>query len=125
MEERRKHKRFKLRLPAKIELVPQDPQEEARIVRLESSNISFGGAFFDTPNPLPEGTPVRIDFALAFQRLRFPGNRRPLIRVRGNVLRSEPTGMAIRFLKGYTIVPHVLFLFGLLKTLSAIEEYLS
>ena len=72
----------------------------------ESDNIGLGGAFFDTPSPLPEGTPVKIDFALHFRRLLFPLNRRPLLRVQGHVLRLEPTGMAIRFEKRYTIVPH-------------------
>ena len=106
MEERRKHKRFKLTLSAKIEVVPRDPQGETKIVGVESDNTGLGGAFFHTPSPLAEGTPVKVDFALHFRRLLFPLNRRPLLRVQGHVLRLEPTGMAIRFEKRYTIVPH-------------------
>lgn len=106
MKEQRRLKRFKLKLPARIELVPQDPQGETKILRLKTDNICSGGAFFDTLSPLPEGTPVRVDFVLDFKRLRYPKDKRPLVSVRGHVLRSEPTGIAVRFLKDYTIFPH-------------------
>ena len=105
MEERRKHKRFKLKLPAKIEVLPREPQGEARIVRVESDNIGPGGAFFPTLTPIPEGTPVKVDIALRFRKVQFPISKRPLLSARGHVLRSEPSGMAIRFEKRYTIVP--------------------
>ena len=106
MGELRKHKRFKVRLPAKIEVVSRDPQGETQVVRAESGNIGLGGAFFHTLSPLPEGAPVKVDLALHFRNLVFPLNRWPLLRVQGRVLRSEPTGMAIRFEKRYRIVPH-------------------
>jgi hypothetical protein len=106
MEERRKLQRFKLRLPARIEVSPGTPDKEARVLKLETDNICSGGAFFHTLSPLPEGTPVKAELVLDTQRLRYPKDTRPLINVRGHVSRTEPTGMAIRFMKGFKILPH-------------------
>ena len=106
MKERRKLQRFKLRLPARIEVSPQAPDKETEVMKLETDNICSGGAFFHTLSPLPEGTPVKMDFVLDTQRLRYPKDSRPLINVRGHVLRTEPTGMAIRFMKDFRILPH-------------------
>jgi hypothetical protein len=103
MEERRQLERFKLRFPAEIEVVSQVAGLEKEKLRLQTENICSGGAFFHTPNPLPEGTLVKIAMRLNFRRLRNIEKRRPLINVRGSVLRSEPAGMAIRFDKGYRI----------------------
>ena len=105
MEERRELERFKLRLPARIEVVSGVPQVEKDIINIETDNICSGGAFFHTLSPLPKGTQVKIDMLLNFQRLRIPKNRRPHIKVSGNVLRSEATGIAIQFDNGYKIIP--------------------
>ena len=107
MEERRELERFKLRLPARIEVVSGKPEVGRDIISIETDNISSGGAFFHMLSPLPEGTQVKIDLLLNFQRLRIPKNRRPHIKVSGNVLRSEATGMAIRFDKKYRIIPTI------------------
>jgi len=103
MKERRKLERFQLRLPAKIEVVSRVPGSEKEKLTLKTENICSGGAFFHTPNPLPEGTQVKVDMRLNFYRLRNIENRRPLVKVKGSVLRSEPTGMTIQFDKGYVI----------------------
>ena len=105
MEERRELERFKLRLPARIEVVSGVPQVEKDIINIETDNICSGGAFFHTLSPFPEGTQVKIDLLLNFQKLRTPGNRRSHIKVSGNVLRSEAIGMAIQFDTGYKIIP--------------------
>jgi hypothetical protein len=107
MEERRELERFKLRLPARIEVVSGVPEVEKDLINIETDNICSGGAFFHTLSPLPKGTQVKIDMLLNFQRLRIPKNRRPHIKVSGNVLRSEATGMAIRFDKEYRIIPTI------------------
>jgi hypothetical protein len=106
MKERRKLQRFKLRLPARIEVSPQTRGEEAKVLKLETDNICSGGAFFHTLSPLPEGTPVKAEIVLDTQRFRYPKDTRPLINIRGHVLRTEPTGMAIRFMKDFRILPH-------------------
>ena len=106
MVERRRLQRFKLRLPARIETLPKTPDKKAKVLKLETDNICSGGAFFHTLSPLPEGTPIKAEFVLDTQRLRYPKDTRPLINVRGHVLRTEPTGMAIRFRKDFRILPH-------------------
>lgn len=103
MEERRQLERFDLRLPAEIEVVSRVPGLEKEKLSLQTENICSGGAFFHTPHPLPEGTQVKIDMLLNFHRLKTIEKRRPLIKVKGSVLRSEPMGMAIQFDKGYEI----------------------
>ena len=103
MEERRQLERFDLRLPAEIEVVSRVPGLINEKLSLQTENICSGGAFFHTPSPLPEGTQVKIDMRLNFRRLRNMENRHPLVKVKGSVLRSEPTGMAIQFDRGYDI----------------------
>ena len=103
MEERRQLERFDLRLPAEIEVVSRVPGLEKEKLRLQTENICSGGAFFHTPNPLPEGTQVKIDMYLNFHRLSNVEKRVALVKVKGSVLRSAPMGMAIRFDKGYEI----------------------
>ena len=105
MEERRELERFKLRLPARFEVVSRVPEGEKDIISIETDNICSGGAFFHTLSPLPKGTQVKIDMVLNFQRLRIPRNRQPHIKVSGHVLRSEATGMAIQFDNRYKIIP--------------------
>jgi len=103
MKERRKLERFQLKLPAEIEVVSRVAGLEKEKLSLQTENICSGGAFFYTSNPLPEGTQVKIDMLLNFHRLKTIENRRPLIKVKGSVLRSEYTGMAIQFGNGYEI----------------------
>jgi len=107
MTERRKLERFKLSLPARIEVVTQrrDVEETTHALNLVTENICSGGAFFRTLSPLPEGTEVKIDMVLNLDRIRGLEGKGPLIRVCGTVLRSEPTGMAICFCKDYEILP--------------------
>lgn len=105
MEDRRALERFKLRLPARIEVVSGIPEMDTPIMNIETDNICSGGAYFHTLSPLPKGTPIKIDIVLNSQRLRTPGKNRPRIVVSGNVLRSEATGMAIQFYNGYKIIP--------------------
>ena len=103
MEERRQLERFQLRLPAKLEVVSRVAGLEKEKLSLHTENICSGGAFFHTPNPLPEGIQVKIAMRINFRSLKALEKRRPLIKVKGSVLRSEPTGMAIQFDRGYKI----------------------
>ena len=103
MEKRRQLERFDLRLPAEIEVVSRVAGLEKEKLSLQTENICSGGAFFNTPNSLPEGTQVKIGMRLNFRRLRNIENGRPIVNVGGSVLRSEPTGMAIQFDRRYEI----------------------
>ena len=103
--ERRKLGRFRLEIPAKIEMVGSEWGKTRRDLR--TSNISSGGAFFHTEQPLPEGSPVKIDLILPLEKLEGLKNdhKQAYIKVTGKVLRSESKGMAISFDQDYVIRP--------------------
>jgi hypothetical protein len=66
-----------------------------------TGNISAGGAFFPTREPLPEGITVLI--ALALKRESGLG-KASKVHVKGRVLRSQPDGMAVLFEKRVQIL---------------------
>jgi hypothetical protein len=94
--ERRKLERFDLRLPAKIDELEG---EKGRQHNLLTKNICAGGAFLEAnKQPLTENSRVSIDLVV-------PTGIQ--IKVTGVVLRSEPTGTAVRFDNGYQMTPLV------------------
>ena len=104
-KERRKLGRFRLEIPAKIETIGSEWGKGR--CDLRTSNISSGGAFFHTEQPLPEGSPVKIDLILPLEKLERLKNdhKQAYIKVTGKVLRAEPKGMAISFDQNYVIRP--------------------
>jgi hypothetical protein len=92
MKERRKLERFDLQLPAEIEV----ERGKKHIRNLFTKNICAGGAFFETSNPLPLNTNVKIDLVAP---------TRVQIIVLGAVCRSDPSGMAVQFEEEYKILP--------------------
>jgi hypothetical protein len=90
--ERRKLERFDLRLAAKIECLGQ----KKRVHNLLTRNISAGGAFLETTGEFPENSRVRIDFVVPTG---------VLVNIAGAVMRSEPTGIAVRFDNEYQLTP--------------------
>jgi hypothetical protein len=105
MIEQRKLERFDLRVPATIEVVAQGDASGKKILYVITKNICEGGAFFDTMNPLPNGTQVKIRLVLTLERLRGLKRTRAHVKLSGTVLRSGPTRMAIRFDKSYRMIP--------------------
>ena len=103
MTDKRRLERFDLELPATIELLTSD--QEKSLVNLLTTNISSGGAYFHTPQPLPKGTQVKIDLVLPLDKLRKlkDEHKQVYIKVTGTVLRSESEGMAIFFDEDYQI----------------------
>jgi len=99
--ERRKLERFTIELPAKVEAVRTDQRD--RLLNLFTKNISSGGAYFRTQEPLPVGTEVRVDLLLPLDKLRkFLSDREKVtVNVTGTVLRAETRGMAIGFSEDY------------------------
>ncbi len=106
MHEKRKLDRYNLKVPAKIKVTTSSRDKE--ILDLLTSDICAGGAFFHTPQPLPEGTQVRIDLILSLDKLKKLKNdfEHAYIEVTGTVLRSESAGMAICFNEDYQIRPY-------------------
>ena len=108
--ERRKLERFEFNIPAKIERMPLDHREtKEKQLDLLTSDISSGGAYFHTVQPLPEGTDVKIDLILPLDKLKLLKTdsdvQKILIKVKGTIVRSESRGMAIRFDRNYRIMP--------------------
>ena len=106
--ERRGIRRFDLEIPSKVRL-SDTAQEE--IYALATRDVSSAGAFFQTAEPLPTGTEVKVDLILPIKSLRkilekLGGTYKSIrIEISGRVLRSESSGMAVSFDKDYRIDP--------------------
>jgi hypothetical protein len=106
VEEKRKLERFDLNLLARIRMAPLEKKEiNALLIDLPCWNISSGGAFFHTGEPLPEGAKVHMDILLEVEQLKKITGKRALIMVDGTVLRANQNGMAVRFDNEYEIKP--------------------
>jgi len=104
MNDNRRLERFDLEIPAAVELLALD--HEQKILNLLTTNISSGGVYFHTTQPLAKGTQVKIDLVLPLDRLRKLKDecKQAYIKVTGTVLRSESEGMAISFDEDYQIM---------------------
>jgi hypothetical protein len=104
MKERRKLERFSFEVPATIEVLVSGERKET--LDLPTSNICAGGAFFHTTQALPQGTKVKMDLVLSFDRLKnVVSHNRINVKVNGTVSRSESKGMAICFDENYRMMP--------------------
>ena len=103
MLERRKYERFNLRLATKTTVMNDEQKEDKEILDLFTKNICAGGAFLHAVKPLPEGTRVKIDLVLDVDNLKRLTKKMASIKVKGKVVRTESTGMAICFDKSYKI----------------------
>ena len=70
-------------------------------VCLKACNISAQGAFIGMDEPYPVGTRLEMDVFL----LSHSGGKDDIIRTNGEVIRTGPTGMAVRFDEKYQILP--------------------
>ena len=104
MEEKRVYERFDLKVPARLGIVGSD-RGEADEVSLTTVNICAGGAFFITETPLPQGTRVKMDFVLSIEKLKELLDSHCRIKVRGEVIRTDQSGIAVRFDEDYEIIP--------------------
>jgi hypothetical protein len=108
-EEKRGLERFELEIPTRIKVTSSQQGEES--LDLLTSDISSGGAFFHTTQPLEEGTDVNLDLILPIKRLMkeiedVVGDfQHTYIKISGKVLRTESRGMAIVFNEDYEISP--------------------
>ena len=101
MEDKRTFERFELKVPARVGIEGWDQKREE--ISLVTSNICAGGAYFFKKAPIPEGTRVQMDFVLSIDKLKGLLDSQCRIKVKGEVVRSEETGIAIRFDKDYQI----------------------
>jgi hypothetical protein len=103
MPDRRRLARFELRLPAALSWVDENQKERTR--SLFTKDVSAGGAFLYSTEPLPPGTSVRLLLALTNEKLRALTGTQGSIRVEGEVLRAQTDGMAVRFSKTAWLSP--------------------
>lgn len=97
----RKEERFTLELTATISM--HGVENDDASIELQTSDVSAGGAFFNTVQPLPIGTEVKIDMIIPLDKLKKLKGKRAKIEVAGAVIRSDEKGMAISFGKNYQI----------------------
>lgn len=96
MDDKRLFERFDMAVPVLIECLR--PKRRKRLF-LMTTNLSAGGAYFNTPKPFPTGADVKVDVLLHDKGQESC----PVINVTGRVLRSEPNGMAVLFNEDYEI----------------------
>jgi hypothetical protein len=101
-DDRRRLERFNLGLPSQLSV---DSGPNQQVLDLLTRDISSDGAYFHTELPLPIGTEVKIDLIISLDELKKLESRKALIKVSGEVVRSEKNGMAICFDKDYKITP--------------------
>jgi hypothetical protein len=101
MEGRRRLERFTLKIPVKVEVLKSGKKQ---IFNLVTNNISADGAYFHMLNPLSENTTVQLSLTISSDRLKKLTGSKSLIKLKGTVIRSEPTGIAVRFAERYQVV---------------------
>jgi hypothetical protein len=95
MKEQRKYERFKLELPARLEM---NSSERTEIFELQTRNISAAGALLSgTTVQLPTGTQCKLELIVTSERIKELTGVHGLIKIEGTVVRSTPDGVAICF----------------------------
>jgi len=103
MTDKRAYQRFDLEVPARLGIVGSGKVEEDG-VSLRTTNICAGGAFLLTDDLLPEGTRVKMDFILSINKLKEMLDSHCRIRIEGEVIRKDASGIAVRFDEDYEIM---------------------
>ena len=99
----RKMERFELDLPAQLSV--SDSANKIDPVRLQTIDISAGGAFFRTSSPMPIGTSVKVEVIISLDELKKLKGKRACVIVSGAVVRTDVDGMAVSFDERYQILP--------------------
>ena len=102
--ERRTMERFDLKLPTELFWMGKDNEQES--IKLMTSNVCAGGTYLIAKNPLPKGTPVKMNITLQFHKHHELKPRLSIIDVSGYVIRTDHQGMAICFDRKYKILSH-------------------
>jgi hypothetical protein len=104
MHEKRRLQRFRLRFPARVEVLEPGTGSGRRVFELTTRDISADGAFLNTEKPLPEGTKVKLELSFSIKKSKTFQHIKSLIKFSGLVARTEAEGMAICFRRNYTVV---------------------
>ncbi len=99
-DNRRKFERFEINAPATLEVNGQDN----RTLQLHTKDISAGGAYFQSAEPLDQGVKVTAEIIIPNETITNLTGTEFQLKVHGTVVRTDDGGMAVRFL-GQEIMP--------------------
>lgn len=103
LSEKRAMERFKLQLLSQISLCGKD--KDLGAIKLMTRDVSAGGAFFKTSEPLTVGTKVNLDLIIDTERIKELGGNPSLVCLTGTIIRTDEDGMAICFDEKFDITP--------------------
>ena len=103
LTERRALERFKLQLLSKITVCGKDKDLET--IKLMTRDVSSGGAFLKTSEPMTVGTKVNVALIIDTERIKKLGGNPSLVCLTGTIIRAEEDGMAICFDEEFEISP--------------------
>jgi len=113
--EQRLHERFTMHLPVRVALISGTDIET--FGELITANISSGGAFISTDQPLPVASRIAMEFLISFvdlKKLRFIlsldslrrcAGKPAWVKATGVVIRHDDGGMAVIFDDDYQLSP--------------------
>ncbi|MBE0584942.1 MAG: PilZ domain-containing protein [Desulfofustis sp.] len=113
--DQRLHERFTMHLPVRVALINSAGVES--FGELITANISSGGAFISTDQPLPIASRLAMEFLISFidlKKLRFIlsldslrrcAGKPAWVKATGVVIRHEEDGMAVIFDDDYQLSP--------------------
>ena len=94
MNDLRQFERFPLNLPVRAEVYTSDTKQ---VFDLKTRDISASGAFVFTPEQFPNGTNIKLNMVVPNDRIKKVTGAESLIDCEGNVVRSTPSGVGVRF----------------------------
>jgi len=100
--EKRSLPRLELELPARVS---KTGSGDSGVLEIRTTDVSAGGAFFQTGKPAPIGTKLKIDLILPLDELKKIKGKNAHITLSGQVVRVSRKGMAVCFDKKYAIRP--------------------
>ncbi len=103
MDERRKLERFELNTQARVLVDLGEGRKET--FNSTTKDVSSGGAFIYSDQPLPQGATVKIELLISLDMLReLAGEKgQAKVKVKGKIIRVDENGAAIRFENKYEI----------------------
>ena len=92
---RRKMERFDLELTVYFSML--DKSKKKKSYEFMISNISAGGAFFNTDKPLATGSNVKLSIIFPLGKFKNVKHKASQLNLSGSVIRTDYKGMAICF----------------------------
>jgi len=87
--------RFAIKILSRISAAGREPTSTK--TSLYTSNISAGGAFYETTSDLSVGTQVKIVLHLPISKITNNLKKETKVETKGNVIRQATNGLAITF----------------------------